>query len=338
MAILLVAVSVTSVAMHIIQRKRRNDLRERVLAGQVDLERLGVKRLTVSQQVLDKLPIYTYTADSSDDLQKPAPQAPSPALNLPSPSVDAETGDKTSPLHRRPSVPTISTTGISNSLSQPTCPICLDDFEPNATQVRELPCRHIFHPDCIDTFLLSNSSLCPMCKQSVLPKGDCPVRITNVMVRRERHLARLRARSAPSVGNLGNIQSQPDLTSSNPATSTFGSLRSRLGGAIGGRRVFSAPERTQTRPADIEMGTSTITQSTNTGVETAESSVPVPVPTTQPNLRDCERTQNRREWARQRALALLGNRTAPPSDVEAEEETRSPRWRRTLRKVFPGFR
>ncbi|KAJ4366379.1 hypothetical protein N0V83_008015 [Neocucurbitaria cava] len=341
MAILMIAVSVTSLAMHIIQRRRRRSLHQRVLNGEVDLEALGVKRLTVSQQVLDKLPIYTYTASSLDAPEKAAPQLPAPALNLPTPSVDAESGSKASEPLRRSSVPAMSTSGMSASFSQPTCPICLDDFEPNVTQVRELPCRHVFHPDCIDTFLLRNSSLCPMCKQTVLPKGDCPVRITNLMVRRERHIARLRARSAHSANGQPNGVQEHTVTSTVAAASrppgAFGSLGSRIGGAFTGRRIFSAPERTQPRPTDIEMANTTV--ASQPAALPSEQPTTADVPPTSPTqgaTQDCEPTQNRREWARQRALAMLGNRHTPSSDVD--EEDTGPRWRRTLRKVFPGFR
>lgn len=342
MAILLVAVSITSVAMHIIQRRRRRALRQRVLNGEVDLEALGVKRLTVSQQVLDKLPIYTYTADNSDDQEKAAPQVPGQALNLPSSSIHPETGHKTSPLFRRSSVPTVPTTGISTSWSQPTCPICLDDFESNETQVRELPCRHIFHPDCIDTFLLRNSSLCPMCKQSVLPKGDCPVPITNIMVRRERHIARMRARSAHTAnGQSSTVQPSTvtaPSTSGSPARQpgAFGLLGSRIGRAFSGRRIFSAPEQTQSRAPDIEMANNARSPHTPEIPPALPVSAGTDAPSSQTATQDCEPSQNRREWARQRALALLGNRHAPPSDVEEQEN--GPRWRRGLRKVFPGFR
>lgn len=341
MAILLVAVSVTSLAMHFIQRRRRNALRQRVIDGEVDLEALGVKRLNISQQVLDKLPIHTYTAAAPLVPEKPHPQAPAPALNLPSSSVDAEPGHKASPLFRQSPLPSMPLNAMSTSFSQPTCPICLDDFEPNETQVRELPCRHVFHPDCIDTFLLRNSSLCPMCKQSVLPKGDCPVKITNVMVRRERHIARLRARSAHAAnGQPGAVQSDTATVSPAPTTrqpGTFGSLGSRIGGAITARRIFSAPERTQSRPPDIEMAnTNNTSQPSALPPEQTHSADAPPVSTTPTAAQDCEPTQNRREWARQRALAMLGSRPVPPSDVEEEES--GPRWRRTLRKVFPGFR
>jgi hypothetical protein len=313
--------------MHIIQRRRRNDLRERVLNGQVDLEALGVKRLTVSQQVLDKLPIHTYTAPATtnEPEKAAAPHVPNQTLGLLQPAVDAETGHKRAPLSRHSSAPTVPTSGMSASWSQPTCPICMDDFEVNETQVRELPCHHIFHPECIDTFLLSHSSLCPMCKQSVLPTGACPVKITNVMVRRERHINRMRARSAHTAST------QPSSTSTVPAPPTrpptaLGSLGSRIGGAISGRRIFSAPERTQPRPHDIEMAT---TPPPDAPSHHQATSAP-PLQTTQ----DCSPTHNRREWARQRALAMLGPRHAPASDVEEEESI--PRWRRVFRKVFPN--
>lgn len=55
--------------------------------------------------------------------------------------------------------------------SQTTCAICLDDFVPQMSTVRELPCGHIFHSSCIDTFLTQNSCLCPLCKKSVLRPG-----------------------------------------------------------------------------------------------------------------------------------------------------------------------
>lgn len=339
LAILIAAIGTTSLCMHVIQRRRRNALRQRVLNGEVDLEALGVKRLTVSQAILDKMPIVTYTSSPTNG-EKP-PETPAVAANL-APGVDAETGSKTSPLVRRVSAPTVSTTNNA-TFSQPTCPICIDDFEPNETQVRELPCRHIFHPECIDTFLLRNSSLCPMCKQSVLPAGACPVKITNMMVRRERHIARMRARSAWSAAN-GGAPPPVSVTASDHARNAFGSI----GRAVTGRRIFSAPERRQNPRADIEMG-STATSQPAVPPTQPVSSVPTGAPPpsaptpTATNPQDCEPpptpTQNRREWARQRALNLLGNRHAPPEvDPIEQEENARPKWKRALNKVFPGFR
>lgn len=334
LAILIIAVTGTSIAMHIIQRRRRNDLRRRVLAGEVDLEVLGVKRLNVDQQTLDKLPIYTYTVGAAGN-EKEVPQPPLPVAGVSSSSTDPATSTNLFPLARHASAPT--TTAATSILSQPTCPICLDDFEANETQVRELPCRHIFHPDCIDTFLLRNSSLCPMCKQSVLPPGACPVPITNMMVRRERHITRMRARGghSASVQPIIPIPPQEPIPTQGP----LGSFGRRIGGAMAARRIFSAPERTQ-RPPDIEMANNNNNTIPTTApiVNPPVANASTPVPPTSPNPQDCSPTQNRREWAHQRALQMLGNGNAPVSDIDVDEVEIRPRWRRTLNKVFPGFR
>ncbi|RMZ89963.1 hypothetical protein DV736_g2794, partial [Chaetothyriales sp. CBS 134916] len=148
LAVLLTFVLVSSLLVHFVQRRQRSILARRVANGEVDLEALGIKRLNVPQELLDAMPRYTFSSKSN---------AAVPVLGA-------------------PEVP----------FTQPTCPICLDDFVHAETIVRQLPCRHIFHPECIDPFLRDNSSLCPMCKKSALPPGYCPVTVTNLMVRRER--------------------------------------------------------------------------------------------------------------------------------------------------------
>eukprot|EP01018_Ginkgo_biloba_P028854 Gb_14785 [translate_table: standard] len=51
------------------------------------------------------------------------------------------------------------------------CPICLADFV-EGEKVRVLPkCNHYFHVDCIDTWLVSNSS-CPTCRHCLLDDVD----------------------------------------------------------------------------------------------------------------------------------------------------------------------
>jgi hypothetical protein len=134
----------------------------------------------VPQNILDKMPVYTYTSKEP--------------VTDPTPTTDAPTS---------PTAPTRST-----PYSQPVCPICLDDFIHNSTQVRELPCAHIFHPECIDGFLKDNSSLCPMCKKSSLPVGYCPVNVTNIMVRRERLVRRMRARASGEMGLVRAIDAE----------------------------------------------------------------------------------------------------------------------------------
>jgi len=337
LAVLILAISVTSITMHVLQRRRRASLRQRVIAGQVDLEQLGVKRLTVPQHLLDSFPVYTYTVASSgatDPLEKSAHLPSSQTLDS-SPLAGANSSPKAShslppPTSSSSTVP--ASTTASASWSQLTCPICLDEFEHGDTQVRELPCRHIFHPDCIDAFLLNNSSLCPMCKQSALPKGECPIKITNVMVRRERQITRMRLRAANAQATAVPAHG------GNPSNGAAGSMGRRIAGAIPGRRIFSARERTATQPSDIEMANPTGTPvAADTFQHHGRPTGTPSTPSAPPVMQDCAPTENRREWARQRALAMVGTRHSG-LETDVDEEDAGPRWRRGLRKVFPGFR
>ena len=377
--------------MRFLQRKRRNRLRQRVINGEVDLEALGIKRLTVPQEYLDKMPLFNYTPEPNLPPQKemePNSQPTNPPMTPSPPPSDSEPKPISTPA-RRSSAPSINTTTTAShsTFSQPTCPICLDDFIPNTTPVRELPCRHIFHPDCVDTFLLRNSSLCPMCKKSTLPKGYCPANVTNAMVRREQMIRRIRERVRDDGGGgvriigdgvrqliggrwaRGQAGGFPDVPGQSvtvlvptqqPGAQSErmrnGLISRTIAQAMAGRRVFSAPTRTQRRPADIEMGTAAqpmATTSSNpalnpTAAETGDdittvtSTVPSSGATLASDLASSPppptNVPSRREWARQRALALLGTRQAL-EEIELEEQERQrSRWRKVFGKVFPGWR
>lgn len=54
---------------------------------------------------------------------------------------------------------------LPNGEEKDKCPICITELE-DKTVVRNLPCNHIFHPQCIDTWLASNPQ-CPICKAVV---------------------------------------------------------------------------------------------------------------------------------------------------------------------------
>lgn len=168
LAVLLGIVILVSIVMHIIQRHQRKNLQRRLERGEVDLETLGIKKMNVPQEKIDEMPKYVFTD---------APSAPAAVA----------TSSPTKSPRAAPHQP-------QTSFSQTTCPICLDDFVGGETEVRELPCKHIFHPECIDLFLRDSSSLCPMCKKSALPAGYCPIKVTNLMVRRERLVRRMRER------------------------------------------------------------------------------------------------------------------------------------------------
>ncbi len=57
---------------------------------------------------------------------------------------------------------------ISPSESQylDSCNICLESID-NKKLHRELTCKHVFHPECVDEWLLKCNSTCPTCKANV---------------------------------------------------------------------------------------------------------------------------------------------------------------------------
>jgi len=217
--VLLLILGSISASMHLIQRARRKSLRRRVAQGEVNLEALGIKRLTVPQVFIDRLPLFTYSAEP-EPTPPPSPQKKAPSVTETSNVVESSSEDPV------PVLSPIGKTQLGHMMlvndknsnresilvhkflpySQPTCAICLEDYVSGETEIRELPCGHIFHPDCIDTFLGNNSSLCPMCKKSVLPIGFCPTKITNTMVRRERNLRRLRSRVTILEENVNDME------------------------------------------------------------------------------------------------------------------------------------
>ncbi|KAK6007202.1 hypothetical protein QM012_006210 [Aureobasidium pullulans] len=263
LAVLIVFIGALSLTMHILQRKRRNDLRARIARGEVDIEALGLGKLTVPQDIIDQMPTYT-------------------------PSAHAGVPEKGSARALPP-------------LEQSTCAICLDDFTDSQCQVRELPCRHVFHNDCIDLFLLDTSSMCPLCKRSVLPKGYVPGKITNAHVRRERYLRRNAARRARHAAAGGET--------SNPSNLTLFGPQARASTNSGEQPSEHAPQIELTSMPEYH------------GAYATRSSTITP--------------QGRREWARRRALAML--RPQNSSSDESDPEPRTSKARELLRKVFPNL-
>ena len=56
-------------------------------------------------------------------------------------------------------------TDCESYLSMDRCPICIEQFK-NKEQIVQLPCKHIYHPNCIKKWF-SESPLCPICKVDI---------------------------------------------------------------------------------------------------------------------------------------------------------------------------
>ena len=52
-----------------------------------------------------------------------------------------------------------------NIFDQTQCVICFDNLQQT---VRQLPCKHIFHKDCIDKWILEKKGNCPICNYVVI--------------------------------------------------------------------------------------------------------------------------------------------------------------------------
>ena len=55
--------------------------------------------------------------------------------------------------------------------NRPMCSIGLSEFEDGET-VKTLRCGHSFHPECIDTWLVNERALCPVCRQGIYQVED----------------------------------------------------------------------------------------------------------------------------------------------------------------------
>ncbi|KAI9743509.1 MAG: hypothetical protein M1818_002822 [Claussenomyces sp. TS43310] len=318
-ALLAMILALISYFMHFLQRRRRHALRRRVIAGEVNLEALGIKRLTVPKELIERMPLYVYTCiDYHSEVKLVSGSSPAVPNSKVSESITALSNpsalDSADDSHRD-AQQSSGSGGVDQSLprsgagesnptplvvsheyepeSQPTCPICLDDFESHVTIIRELYCGHIFHPECIDTFLSENSSLCPMCKKSALPTGFCPEKITISMVQRERAIRRLRSQ----------VLVDDDDTVANE------SWRSR------GRRMFMPIFRRGVSP-NMESGTHEF-QIFHRNTQQHHGS-----------------GLSRQEVARMRAREL----PVLPLEIDSAEggQDQRPQWRKIIAKVFPG--
>ena len=328
LGMLLLMIGVTSLLMHRVQKRRRQRLGVAIALGEVDLESLRIKEPKIPQKIIDDLPIFVYVAKEEED------EHAQTSLNSVTNNTQTNRNNKTtrpksddifstnnlivSEESRLPSATSLPHQTLS--FFQPTCSICLEDFESHKTIVRSLPCTHgkyiliseylhfrnflltqptVFHPSCVDLLLGEYSSLCPICKGKVLSTAShCPVEVTNAMVRRERASRVQRQRT--------NVLAEP----SNTETLGVRSISGRRLGRVASHHRQSGPVgRAQEPPLLVVSGSvsgavelsqvnspNSVNRSVNVGDDASPDYQPLARP---PGV-------SREEWARQRAHSIFG--------------------------------
>ncbi|PFH57988.1 hypothetical protein XA68_14312 [Ophiocordyceps unilateralis] len=358
-AALLFVIAVVSLIMHFIQRRNRTSLQRRVQSGEVDLEAMGIKRLTVPPSHVDRFPLFTYNAEAelANALAVPRspveatpthPRRPSRKGRRAEPrSASADAAHSAGPRSVR-SVRSIrskrsSITGNTDTTAtnfQPNCHICLAGFEHCKTVIRELPCGHIFHPACIDEFLTQNSSLCPMCKHCMLPRGYSP-KITNGMVRREQAVRRLREHvdledssvdsGEPKLKEWGkrffttNHAHAPSPTVKSPGPAESGTAISA--GDAPSTSVTPAPDAPQPPPAAAQKVEFRRTR------PRALRLLPTHHEGVEPKEEEAVGRLSPSSFARERMRQIAASNAPFDDDLDRQR----PKWRRALSKAFPGF-
>lgn len=152
-----------SATLHAIHACRRWTLRKSVRSGKVDLEALGI-RVPVPARIVKNWKTYPYSPPDLTYIQPP----PSPQLSTHSGATGRAAERIRYPIE-----------------GQCKCVPCANNFKTGQIVV-EFPCGHIFEQGCVSYFT-RRSSLCPLCRTCLLPKGYAPP-ITNAMERRVRKI------------------------------------------------------------------------------------------------------------------------------------------------------
>ncbi|OAQ26449.1 hypothetical protein K457DRAFT_79102 [Linnemannia elongata AG-77] len=61
------------------------------------------------------------------------------------------------------------------------CAICLEEYEVG-DQLRELPCKHFFHSQCIDPWFKDVHGICPVCKRDYSEGKQSSLKFSTLLV------------------------------------------------------------------------------------------------------------------------------------------------------------
>lgn len=135
----------------------------------------------LARAVLDAIPLMRVMKKSDEKGDGETAGSPTAASTTPSTAVSSAVASSSASMYKPEASPSSSSVKSSCDMSRmetlpvyiqqdDNCAICFDNFEDNQI-IRQLPCTHRFHADCVDHWLLNSSSQCPMCRMNLTKEG-----------------------------------------------------------------------------------------------------------------------------------------------------------------------
>ncbi|CAA7036245.1 unnamed protein product [Microthlaspi erraticum] len=80
-------------------------------------------------------------------------------------------GEEGHPPASKASIDSMPVVDLGDGCEEGECVICLEEWKPEETTVKEMPCKHRFHGGCIEKWLGLHGS-CPVCRYEMPVDGD----------------------------------------------------------------------------------------------------------------------------------------------------------------------